>query len=326
MFGFNLFSAERFVESTTILWLRILSLIVTAVGGYLLYLGRQSTPPSTPMTVTGSIFLVIGIGSLLAYLLYGDTLANYVSGGCSYCPITPTRVRMNSGTVGSLPEVAPLPSKDPFRHTAVYYVLIDWTTPSSIQEAPSDIGRSIIYRPGLYHIILDGNTGGLGVIPDPPSPEEKTRFFGNLPLQSLTQVAMIHNEKEIRVFVNGVPRGAMVRQTLPPTSSVRSSFVFNQGDVVNTGMIYQVEIHEGELSSETLMNEYERTSIQYENEATFQNTRIPTDITRSQMSFTDVFVGYIRLLSTMFGYQRGIEVASRNTTLVKDTSLAPTDS
>lgn len=309
MLGFNLFTTERFVETTTILWLRILSFVSVLVGVYILYAGSNKQSPSTILIIIGVILMVVGLGSLFTYLIAGSLFAG--TNACSYCPKTPVRLLI-SGNRGILPSPAPLPDKDPFRHTAVYYVLLDNLEPTSSSSNPTS--KTLIYRPGLYRIIVDGNTGNLGILPEPVNTEGNTlTFFGTLPTQTLCQLAVIHEEKEIRVFVNGIPKGSVVRTNLPPTSSIQSSFLFNPNGIVQSGMMYQVEIHDGNLTTEQLMSMYERISIQYDNDSTYQNTRFPTDTKRTAMSFADTFLGIIRLIGETFGYTSGISLAIHNT-------------
>jgi hypothetical protein len=87
--------------------------------------------------------------------------------------------------------------------------------------------------------------------------------------------------------------------------------------VVRSGIIYQVQIHEGILSEEDLMSANERVTIQYENDSTFQNTPTPTENSRMKMTFTQTFLGYIRMLGGLFGYNSGVNVASSNTATIQ---------
>jgi hypothetical protein len=311
MFGLNLFDIGRFTETTTILWLRFVSIIIAAVGGYILYNARQQSKPSLFLTVVGSVITLIGVSSLLAYLLYGPTIARYTSDSCVYCPTIPVRISLDGGLKGTLPGTAPLPNKDPFTHTAVYDCLIDNLRPSGSTSA----GTSFIRRNDLYELVVDSNTGALGIriLPDNGSPPV---YMGKMPLQTFCQIAVVHNEKEISVFVNGVPRGSVVRENLPPTSAIQSQYIFNQDGVVRSGIIYQVQIHEGILSSEELMNANERVYIQYENDSTFQNTRIPTDNSRMKMTTSETILGYIRMLGGLFGYSSGVKMADLNTDII----------
>jgi len=312
MFGLNLFDVSRFTETTTILWLRFVSIIIAGVGAYIIYHARQQSPPSTLLTVIGAVIALVGVSSLLMYLLYGPQLATYASNSCIYCPTTPVRISMDDGLKGTLPGVAPLPDKDPFMHTAVYYCLIDNLRPSGSTSA----GTSVIRRNDLYELVVDSNTGALGVriLPDNNS---SPVYVGKMPLQTFCQIAVAHNEKEISVFVNGVPRGSVVRDNLPPTSAIQSQYIFNQDGVVRSGIIYQVQVHEGILSAEDLMSANERVLIQYENESTFQNTRIPTDNSRMKMTTSDTILGYIRMLGGLFGYSSGVKVADSNTDIIE---------
>ena len=315
MFGINLFDVGRFTETTTILWLRIIGILITGVGVYVLYTARQQSPPSMIMTVVGVIITLVGIGSLLTYLLYGPQFATYTSDSCVYCPTTPVRVSLNGGLRGTIPGVAHLPDKDPFTHTAIYYCMLDNLRPSGT----SNIGDSVIRRADLYDLVVDSNTGELGihVLPDNTNSDKPTVFMGKMPLQTFCQIAVTENEKELSVFVNGVPRGSVLRDNLPPTSSIQSQYIFNQDGIVRSGIIYQVQIHEGILSEEDLMSANERMTIQYENDSTFQNTHTPTENSRMKMTMSETFLGYIRVLGGLFGYQSGIKIADSNTDIIK---------
>lgn len=189
--------------------------------------------------------------------------------------------------------------------------MIDTLRPSGSSSA----GDSIIRREDLYDIFVDSNTGELGirVLPDNQSPSTMPTYLGRMPLQTFCQIAVVENEKELNVFVNGIPRGTVVRNNLPPTSATRSQYILNQDGVVRSGIVYQIQIHEGNLSTEELMNANERVTIQYENEATFQSNRVPTENTRMKMTTTEAILGYIRLLGGLFGYNSGVKLASSNT-------------
>jgi hypothetical protein len=178
---------------------------------------------------------------------------------------------------------------------------------------------SIIRRDDLYDLFVDSDTGELGirVLPDNTTPNKPPVFMGKMPLQSFCQIAVTQNEKELSVFVNGIPRGSVLRENLPPTSAIQSQYIFNQDGVVRSGIIYQVQIHEGILSEEDLMSANERVTIQYENDSTFQNTPTPTENSRMKMTFTQTFLGYIRMLGGLFGYNSGVNVASSNTATIQ---------
>ena len=316
MFGVNLFDVGRFTETTTILWLRFVSIIIAAVGGYILYNARQQSTPSVFLTVVGSVITLIGVSSLLAYLLYGPAIARYTSDSCVYCPSTPVRISLDGGLRGTLPGIAPLPDKDPFKHTAIYYCMVDNLRPSGSTSA----GTSVIRRTDIYELVVDSNTGALGIRILPDNNSAPT-YMGKMPLQTFSQIAVTHNEKEISVFVNGVPRGSVIRDNLPPTSTIQSQYIFNQDGIIRSGIIYQVQIHQGILSSEELMNANERVLIQYENESTFQNTRIPTENSRMKMTTSEVLLGYIRMISGLFGYNYGVKIADSNTDIIGKTNI-----
>ena len=60
MFGINLFDITRYTETTTIAWLRIISLVITAVGVYLMYYSRTLSPPSTVLMIAGAAVAMLG--------------------------------------------------------------------------------------------------------------------------------------------------------------------------------------------------------------------------------------------------------------------------
>lgn len=324
MFGLNLFDIGRFTETTTILWLRVVGIVITAIGAYILYIARQQTPPSTILIVVGVLIVLLGVASILVYLLYGSQLATYTSSSCVYCPSTPVRVSLNGGLRGTLPGMVHLPAKDPFSHTALYYCLVEDIRPSG----SSTSGDTVIRRDDLYELFVDSNTGELGlrILPDnsKSSPSSSPVYFGKMPLQTFCQIAVIQNEKETSVYVNGIPRGSIVRENLPPTSAVQSQYIFNPDGVVRTGIIYQIQIYEGSLTEEELMSANERMLIQYENDSTFQNTRTPTENSRLKMTMSETFLGYIRVLGGFFGYGSGVKLASSNTTTIRNATRDPT--
>jgi hypothetical protein len=275
MFGLNLFDLSRFTETTTILWLRFIGIILAVLGGYI-----ATQQQSIWMKVIGYIIGIIGLGSLVVYLLFGTQIARSLSKTCVYCPTQPVKVLISKGIKGTLPNIAPLPDKDTFNHTAIYYCILNQILPSG-----SNSYCSIVHRDDLYDIVVDSNTGELGIrmLPD----NTQITYLGKIPLQTFCQIAVTENEKEINVFVNGIPRGAVIRKNLPPTTAMRTQYIFNQSGLVQSGLIYQVQIYEGVFTEEELMNANERMTIQYENDSTFQQTKLPTS---QPMSFVVIFV------------------------------------
>ena len=224
MFGLNIFSVGRYVETTTILWLRYVSLIIVAIGMGIVYTSSTSSPPNNMLRILGWIISTMGIIALFLYLLYGYYYIPKIDGSCIYCPSEPIRVLMNNNPATTR-SIVPLPPKDPFRHTLVYYLRVD-----KVKPIPSTTACSLVEKKDLYKIVIDGTTGELGISELPGNDLGKPdTFFGNLPQQSLVQLAIVHEEKEIRVFVNGIPRGAMMRKNLPPTSSMNSSTIGASG-------------------------------------------------------------------------------------------------
>ena len=305
---FNIFSTQHYFETTTILWLRLISLIIVLAGAYVTYIAKDSTLIKS----IGIILIIAGSLSLLVYLLYGYSFS---SGSCVYCPSPPSRVTLENSQRGTLQKNAPLPKNNPFRHTILYYTVIDDVSP--LPENTPSKDRAIITRNDLYDITLDSTTGNLGVSYI-DNGTRYTKYFGKYPLQTFAQIAIVQEGKETRVFVNGIPRGAFIRNNLPPTSSMSSSYIFNSSSVIKTGMIYQVEVHQDIMDQEAMLNSLEKYSIHYDNETTYQNTRYPTSLKQNNMSFTEKVLGNIRLISSLFGYNRGVDTATRDITLFQN--------
>jgi len=280
-----------------------------------MYYSRTLSPPSTVLMIAGAAVAMLGIASFLAYMLYGPQIAARTSSSCVYCPSSPVRVSLNGGLRGTLPGTAPLPEADPFRHTAIYYCMFNDMRPSGTASKPTS--DSVIQRTDMYNLFVDSNTGQLGIQTLPDDGDQPV-YMGRMPLQSFCQVTVVQEEKELRVLVNGIPRGSVMRKNLPPTSSIQSQYILNKDGVVRSGIVYQVQIHKGILTEEDLLSAYERMAIQYENDVTFQNTHSPTAAHQSQMSTTDTLMGYLRVLGSFFGYDSGMAISSNNTRIIQD--------
>ena len=306
MFGINIlniFGAMRYFETTTLLWLRLVALVITLAGAYLVYTLGESAPWYIKGVTYG--VMIIGIALLLVFLLAGFTWVQPTGGTCVYCP-SPT-LKLSLATPGvMLPGRVSLPNQDPYTNTTLFYFVINETRGNP--DAPSNEMR-LMTKPNHYDLCLDTGTGILSI-----QSIGKSQSLGKFPLQGFTQVAVVQEQKEFTVYVNGERRGVIVTPELPPTVALTSAPIFNPDGIIKSGILYHLEIHSGAFTAYTLRRHYESAMIQYTNDVSYQGTTLPT---QAGMSFTQGLIGAVRMMSQTFGYTKGVETASRSVSQIR---------
>lgn len=299
MFGINimnLFGAIRYFETTTILWLRFLSLAITLVGAYVVYhLG-----PDAPWYVKGGAYAIVLVGvlSLVVFLVAGYSFVQTGGGTCVYCPSSTLKLPISPVGV-MVPGKVSLPALDPYTNTMIYYFIINDVKGNP--GAPLEEMR-LMTKNQHYDLILDAGTGILTI-----SSVGKEQSLGKLPLQGFVQVAVVQEQKEFTVYVNGERRGSLRTDELPPTLAIDSAPIFNPDGIIREGELYHMEIHSGAMETLTMKKHYESAMIQYTNDVAYQGTKLPT---QAGMSFSQRFIGFIRMASQFLGYSKGVETAN----------------
>lgn len=299
MFGvniMNIFGAIRYFETTTILWLRFLSLAVVLLGAYLVY----QLGPDAPWYVKGGAYLVVLVGvlSLIVFLLAGYSFVQTSGGTCVYCPSSTLKLPIN--VVGVMaPGKVSLPTLDPYTNTMIYYFVVNDIKGNP--GAPVDEMR-LMTKNQHYDLLLDSGTGVLSI-----TSVGKEQSLGKLPLQGFVQVAVVQEQKEFTVYINGERRGSLRTDELPPTLAIMSAPIFNPDGIVREGEVYHMEVHSGALDTLTLRKHYESAMIQYTNDVAYQGTQLPT---QAGMSFSQRLIGYVRMMSQFLGYSKGVETAN----------------
>jgi hypothetical protein len=310
MFGFNLFTVGRFFETTTLLWLSAIVVLLVGAGGFL---ARSSS--GTMMEKVGYALAGFGILLLIIFLIYGYYFVQQMPGTCLVCPGTPLR-QMITGQGFILPVTMNLLPQNPYENTFIYYLSIPMSTPSksTTQEnqshSPKDTIR-IIRRQNHFGLSLDTINGNLyldnGFQEDLAESPDST-LVGQMHFQTITQIAIIQNQKTFNVFINGKLTGVHTSKSLPYQPG--QSTLINESGGIQLGILYHVELHKGRLTSEELRDHWEALRIQYMNDtrlkSQFSNTQLPGN---TNLGIVGWINGIFRVFFGTLGYSDGTEVA-----------------
>jgi len=297
MLGLNLlnfFQISRFFETTTILWLRFVALGIVAVGGYLMHLSSDDGSPWY-LKYISYLILIFGIVSFILFLMAGYYYTQNIQNSCVYCPAD--TLKMDISLPGRmLQKRLILPSINPYTNTTIYYFVID-----RVKGDSSSDNTRLLTKNYHYDVILDAGTGNFTL-----NSVGKSQDMGKYPLQGLVQLAIVQEQKQFVVYINGQRRGSLETPELPSTISINSSPIFNPDGIIQDGILYHMELHSKLFDTETLKRHYEAITIQYTNDSSYQGTQLPKS---NNMTFTQRFIGFIRMLSQSFGYSNGVSIA-----------------
>jgi hypothetical protein len=302
MFGLNLFTVNRFFESTTLLWLTAVVVALVGAGGFLAISSPGSTIEKVGYSLAG-----FGILLLIVFLIYGYYVVQQMPGTCIVCPSTPLRLTIQ-GNSSVLPISMNLPEVNPYENTFIYYVSIPSATPSKTDKTEP---IRFIRRPNHFGLSLDPKNGTLYLdngaeIDLASSPVSKQ--VGQLPFQTITQIAIIQNQKTFSVCINGKLSGVQIFENLPYQPG--QSTLINESGGIRVGMIYHVELHRGQLTREELRDHWESMRIAYVNDTrmkgTYSGNTLPGNDSQSWSSW---ITGIFRVFFGKLGFVEGSEVA-----------------
>lgn len=301
MFGINLlnpFAIGDTIDTSTIIWLRIFLLFIIIVSSYIIYITPTKWVQYTMYTIIG-----LSIFSLLWYLNTGSIFPG-LGGSCSYCPKIGSNTRkLNSGMAVSTQ--VKIPPTDPFTTTHLYYFVIQDTLGKDTGNSePGDLGSSLIDWRDYYRIGLDRTTGMIYFRTYDQSPSESINV-AKIPYNTLSQIAIIQNQKTFAICINGERKATIRSPKLPKSSCLTKSPIINKDGIVNTGILYHMELHNTLFDTHDLQRNRESVIAVYSNSSIFQNTPLPSsDISVNVIERTS---GYARLTSNQFSYPKVLD-------------------
>ena len=301
MFGLNLlnpFALGDTIDTSTIVWLRILLLFGIITSSYIAYITSSKWIRYAMYSTIGlSIFV------LLWYLNTGSVFPG-LSGSCSHCPqIGSDTKNLKSGMAVST-RVTTSPT-DPFTTSHLYYFVIqDTLGKDNGNSEPGDMGSSLIDWKDYYRIGLDRTTGMIYFRSHDQAPSQSV-IVAKIPYNTLCQIAVIQNQKTFAICINGERKATVRAPKLPPSSCLTNSPVINKDGIVNTGMMYHMEIHNTIFDTPDLQRHRESVVAVYSNSSIFQNTPLPSS--KANVNILDRASGYVRLAANRFSYPKVLD-------------------
>jgi hypothetical protein len=300
MFGINLlnpFSLGDTIETSTILWLRILLLVAIFASSYIAYI----TPTKW---IKYTMYAIIGISafSFLWYLNTGSVFPG-LGGSCVYCPsigVTSKSLRSGTSTLTNLTTIQSM--SNPFTSTHLYYFVIqDALGKDRGMSSDHDLGNSIVEWNDYYRLAMDRTTGMLYFRTMKQDPGQSVQI-AKMPFGTLVQIAIIQNQKTFAICVNGERKMTIRSPSLPLSSCLNHTPVINRDGIISNGVLYHMEIHNTILDTPDLQRHRESVIAVYSNSSLFQNTPLPSSSTNP--SLVERTGGYGRILSNQFSYPR----------------------
>jgi hypothetical protein len=301
MFGLNLlnpFALGDTIDTSTIVWLRILLLFGIIMSSYVAYITSSKWIQYAMYTTIGlSIFV------LLWYLNTGSVFPGLGS-SCSHCPSIGSDTKsLKSGMAVSTR--VKTPSTDPFTTSHLYYFVIQDTLGTDTGNSePGDMGSSLIDWKDYYRIGLDRTTGMIYFRPYDQKPSESVNV-AKIPYNTLCQITIIQNQKTFAICINGERKATVRSPRLPQSSCLTNSPVINKDGIVNTGMLYHMEIHNTLFDTPDLQRHRESVVAVYSNSSIFQNTPLPSS--NANVNVLDRVSGYTRLATNQFSYPKVLD-------------------
>ena len=301
MFGLNLlnpFALGDTINTSTIVWLRILLLFIIIASSYIAYVTSTKWIQYTMYAIFG-----ISVFSLLWYLNTGSVFPGLGS-NCSHCPpIGSDTKRLQSGMAVSTQ--VNTPSTDPFTTTHVYYFVIQDTLGKNTGNSePDDLGSSLIDWRDYYRIGLDRTTGMVYFRSHDQSPSQSVNV-AKIPYNTLCQIAIIQNQKTFAICINGERKATVRAPRLPKSSCLTNSPILNKDGIVNNGVLYHMEIHNTLFDTPDLQRHRESVIAVYSNSSIFQNTPLPSS--NANVSILDRTNAYARLANNQFSYPKVLD-------------------